>query len=66
MGRVETSEKYEKIETTVSFLESPTGQLPVLEVDRGKVVLSQSLAITRYLAKRFGLNQGKAEVCFKG
>lgn len=32
----------------------PMGQLPILEID-GKERLHQSSAITRYLAKQFGL-----------
>jgi len=33
----------------------PMGQLPVLEIDGGKMRLCQSAAIGRYLAKEFGL-----------
>lgn len=37
------------------FLETPFGALPILEIDHGKHVLAQSVAIGRYLAKRFGM-----------
>uniref|UniRef100_A0A915EFE0 glutathione transferase n=1 Tax=Ditylenchus dipsaci TaxID=166011 RepID=A0A915EFE0_9BILA len=33
----------------------PFGQLPVLEVDHGRFVLTQSVAIARYLAEKYGL-----------
>ncbi|KAI1704303.1 WD40-like beta propeller repeat domain-containing protein [Ditylenchus destructor] len=39
---------------------TPLGKLPVLEVDHGKFVLSQSSAIARYLAEKYGL-AGKGE-----
>lgn len=35
-------------------VETPFGQLPVLEIDDGKEVLSQSNSINRYLAEEFG------------
>jgi len=34
---------------------TPFGQLPVLDIDNGKVVLSQSKAIARYLGSEFNL-----------
>lgn len=35
-------------------LDTPFGQLPVLEIDDGKEVISQSLSIQKYLAEEFG------------
>jgi len=34
---------------------TPFGQLPLLDIDNGKVILSQSKAITRYLGNEFNL-----------
>jgi len=34
---------------------TPFGQLPILDIDNGKVVLAQSKAIARYLGNEFGL-----------
>lgn len=39
---------------TVSFTEMPMGQVPVLEIDDTKM-LCQAKAISRYLAKQFGV-----------
>lgn len=51
---IRVTENWEEVKKTV-----PMGQLPVLEVDG--VLLCQSQAIARYLAKQFGFN-GKTDL----
>ena len=44
-----------------TFSATPFGQLPILEYEGGVVMLGQSLAIARFLAKKAGL-YGKNEM----
>lgn len=42
-----------QVSHTVSISETVFGQIPILDIDNGKVVLAQSKAIGRYLGKEF-------------
>jgi len=50
-----TDQRVEHAEWPALKSKTPFGQLPVLDIDNGKVVLSQSKAIARYLGNEFNL-----------
>lgn len=64
--KTKSEEKCTVFEIILCFLDVPMGQLPVLEIEEGKVRLCQSVAIGRFLAKEFdlvGKNNVEAALC---
>jgi len=54
-GHHYTDQRIEGAEWPALKSKAPFGQMPILDIDNGKVILSQSKAIARYLGHQFSL-----------